>query len=221
MQERKIRRVGYDARYKFFSITRNIMLISILLIIAAYLLGSVSTAIIACRLLGATDPRTVGSGNPGATNVLRAGGKRAAVITLFGDVLKGLVPVLAARGLGLDDIAVGTVALTALCGHVFPLYYGFKGGKGVATGLGALCGIHVLVGACAFATWLLVACVFRFSSLAALTTSLLAPVYVLMMSGSARLAWATVIMAAVIIWRHRSNIAHLLEGSEDKIGSSS
>jgi len=196
------------------------MFISILLIIAAYLLGAISTAIIACRLLGATDPRTVGSGNPGATNVLRAGGRRAAGITFFGDVIKGLVPVLVARGLGLDDSVIGAVALAAFCGHVFPVYYGFKGGKGVATGLGALCGVHILVGISAFATWLLVASTTRFSSVAALATSLMAPVYMLIMTGSAWFTWATAIMAAVIIWRHRGNISQLLEGSEEKIGSS-
>ncbi|MBA2492501.1 MAG: glycerol-3-phosphate 1-O-acyltransferase PlsY [Gammaproteobacteria bacterium] len=196
------------------------MFISILLIIAAYLLGAISTAIIACRLLGATDPRTVGSGNPGATNVLRAGGRRAAGITFCGDVIKGLAPVVAARGLGLDDSVIGAVALAAFCGHVFPVYYGFKGGKGVATGLGALCGVHALVGISAFATWLLVASTTRFSSVAALATSLMAPVYMLIMTGSAWFSWATVIMAAIIIWRHRSNISQLLEGSEEKIGSS-
>ncbi|MBA2409641.1 MAG: glycerol-3-phosphate 1-O-acyltransferase PlsY [Gammaproteobacteria bacterium] len=196
------------------------MFIAILLIIAAYLLGSISTAIIACRLLGATDPRTVGSRNPGATNVLRAGGRRAAGITFFGDVLKGLVPVLVARGLGLDASVVGAVAMAAFCGHVFPVYYGFEGGKGVATGLGALCGVHALVGISAFATWLLVAGTTRLSSLASLATCLMAPVYMLMMTGSAWLTWVTVIMAAIIIMRHRSNISQLLEGSEEKIGSS-
>jgi glycerol-3-phosphate acyltransferase PlsY len=197
------------------------MLISVLLIIAAYLLGSISTAITACRLLGLADPRSIGSGNPGATNVLRSGGKRAAGITLFGDVLKGLLPALLARGLGLDDIAVGAVALAAFCGHVYPVYYGFKGGKGVATALGALCGLHLVVGACALMTWVFVAYVSRFSSVAALATSLLTPAYMFAITDSGWLTCAVVIMAIVIFWRHRSNIYHLLEGSEDKIGSRS
>ncbi|MGH8503021.1 MAG: glycerol-3-phosphate 1-O-acyltransferase PlsY [Gammaproteobacteria bacterium] len=197
------------------------MLISVLLIIAAYLLGSISTAITASRLMGLADPRSTGSGNPGATNVLRSGGKRAAGITLVGDVLKGLLPALLARGLGLDDIAVGAVALAAFCGHVYPVYYGFKGGKGVATALGALCGLHLVVGACALMTWVFVAYVSRFSSVAALATSLLTPAYMFAITGSRWLTCIVVIMAIVIFWRHRSNIYHLLEGSEDKIGSSS
>jgi glycerol-3-phosphate acyltransferase PlsY len=195
------------------------MLTQILLIIAAYLLGSVSTAIITCRLLRLADPRSVGSGNPGATNVLRAGGKRAAGITLMGDVLKGLAPVVIAQILALGESVVGAVALAAFCGHVYPIYYGFKGGKGVATALGVLLGVHVLVGLLALVSWLVVALFFRFASLAALVAGVLTPAYMQWITGSGWLTGITITMAALIAWRHRSNIRHLLEGSEDTIGS--
>jgi glycerol-3-phosphate acyltransferase PlsY len=195
------------------------MLVESLLIFAAYLLGSLSTAVAACRLLGLSDPRSAGSGNPGATNVLRIGGKGAAAITLLGDVCKGLVPVLIARGLGLADPAIGAVALAAFCGHVYPIYYGFKGGKGVATALGALLAMHALVGLCALGTWLLVAFLFRFSSLASLAASLIAPGYTFWMTGSVWLTVATASMSTIIFWRHRSNIRHLLEGTEHTIGT--
>ncbi len=195
------------------------MLVDLLLIVAAYLLGSVSTAIIACRLLRLSDPRSVGSGNPGATNVLRTGGKAAAGITLVGDVLKGLAPVLIAQSLDMGEIAVGAVALAAFCGHVYPIYYGFKGGKGVATALGALLGVHALVAILALGTWLVAAFMFRFASVASLAAGLLAPAYMLWITGSAGLTGITIMMAMLIFWRHRRNIRQLLEGSENRIGS--
>jgi acyl phosphate:glycerol-3-phosphate acyltransferase len=191
----------------------------VLLIIAAYLLGSLSTAIISCRLLGRADPRHVGSGNPGATNVLRTGGKRAAAVTLLGDVLKGLAPVAVARMLSADELLIGAVALAAFCGHVYPVFYGFKGGKGVATALGALLGMHALVGLLTFAGWLLVAFLSRFASLASLAASLLAPALMLWMTSSAKLTAATIVMSVLIFWRHRGNIRQLLAGSEHTIGS--
>jgi glycerol-3-phosphate acyltransferase PlsY len=197
----------------------GVMLTETLLIIAAYLLGSVSTAIITCRLLSLADPRNVGSGNPGATNVLRTGGKTAAIITLLGDVLKGLVPVVIAQILALGDIVVAAVALAAFCGHVYPIYYSFQGGKGVATALGVLLGVYPLVGLLALSTWLLIAIMFRFASLAALVGALLTPIYMQTITGSKWLTGMAIIMAALIIWRHRSNIHHLLEGSEGTIGS--
>jgi glycerol-3-phosphate acyltransferase PlsY len=194
------------------------MLTHTLLVIGAYLLGSASTAIIACRLLGRDDPRRRGSGNPGATNVLRTGGRQAAAITLLGDVLKGLAPVIIARILSLEEAVVSAIALAAFCGHIYPIYHGFKGGKGVATALGVLLGMHTLVGVYALLTWLAVAFVFRFASLASLVTGLLTPVYMLWISGSVWLTGTTVLMAVLIFWRHRGNIRNLLEGTENTIG---
>ena len=137
------------------------------LIALAYLLGSVSTAIIVCKLMGLPDPRTEGSGNPGATNVLRVGGKKAAAITLFGDTLKGLLPVLIARAFTSDPLILGLVGLAAFLGHLYPVFFGFKGGKGVATMLGVLFGYSWWVGLATAATWLIVAKVFKVSSLSA------------------------------------------------------
>lgn len=193
------------------------MLTQILLVVGAYLIGSASTAILVCRLLGLKDPRKVGSGNPGATNVLRIGGKQAAAITFFGDVLKGFAPVIIARVLSQEEVVVSATALAAFCGHVYPLYYGFNGGKGVATALGALLGMHALVAVCALITWLAVALVSRFASLASLITGLLAPVYMLWITGSAWMTGTTVLMAVLIFWRHRANVHNLLKGSENTI----
>jgi glycerol-3-phosphate acyltransferase PlsY len=197
------------------------MLSYVLLTVAAYLLGSMSTAIITCRLLALTDPRSAGSGNPGATNVLRTGSKQAAAITLAGDVLKGLAPVLIAQALGLAERAVAVVGLAAFIGHLYPIYYGFKGGKGVATALGVLLGIHPLVGACALGTWLLTVILSRIVSLAALVASLLAPAFMLWVTRSGWLTAVTVVIAVLIFWRHRTNIRALLEGREEVIGSGS
>ncbi|MGI9304901.1 MAG: glycerol-3-phosphate 1-O-acyltransferase PlsY [Gammaproteobacteria bacterium] len=192
--------------------------ITIVLVIAAYLLGSVSSAIVVCRFMGLADPRTLGSGNPGATNVLRTGSKKAAAVTLIGDLLKGLLPVLAARYLQLGDPAVGAVGLATFCGHVYPLYYGFKGGKGVATAFGVLIALDWGVALLGAATWLAVAAITRISSLAALASSLLAPVYVYWLTHSPALAIFTGVIAIVICWRHRGNIRNLLRGTESRIG---
>ncbi len=196
------------------------MLFEPLLIIAAYLLGSVSTAIIACRAMGAVDPRSVGSGNPGATNVLRAGGKRAAFVTLAGDVLKGLLPVALAQLLAAGEALVAATALAAFCGHVFPIYYGFKGGKGVATALGVVLGMQPWAGLGGFCTWLIMVYLFRYSSLAALAAALLTPGYMLWLTDSAWLTGVTMLMSVIILWRHRSNFRQLLNGTEDRIGTS-
>lgn len=190
-----------------------------ILIIAAYLLGSVSSAIITCRLMGLPDPRNQGSGNPGATNVLRTGGKKAAMITLLGDALKGLVPVAAARFVGLSDPMLGVVALAAVGGHLYPLYFGFRGGKGVATTLGALFGMSWLLGLVWVLTWVAVAAMFRFSSLAALVAMVLTPVYVHWLLGSTPLTLVMVALAALIVWRHRSNLRNLIAGTETRIGN--
>jgi glycerol-3-phosphate acyltransferase PlsY len=167
--------------------------------------------------MGLPDPRNQGSGNPGATNVLRTGGKKAAMITLLGDALKGLVPVAAARFVGLSDPMLGVVALAAVGGHLYPLYFGFRGGKGVATTLGALFGMSWLLGLVWVLTWVAVAAMFRFSSLAALVAMVLTPVYVRWLLGSTPLTLVMVALAALIVWRHRSNLRNLIAGTETRI----
>lgn len=197
-------------------------LIDILLIAAAYLLGSVSSAIIVCKLMGLPDPRTQGSGNPGATNVLRVGGKKPAAITLFGDMLKGFVPVLIAQLLHVSDLALALVGFAAFIGHLWPVFFGFKGGKGVATMLGVLFGFHWGVGLATALTWLFVARLFKISSLSALIATGLAPFYVLFILGANwPLIISTALMTLILFWRHRSNIQNLFSGSEGKIGKNS
>lgn len=195
------------------------MLVDSVLVLFAYLLGSLSSAIILCRLTGLPDPRTQGSGNPGATNVLRFGGKKLAVLTLLGDLLKGLLPVLLARWLGTGELALALVALAAFLGHLYPVFFGFKGGKGVATALGVLLGLAWPVALAAAATWLAMALIFRISSLSALTAALLAPAYMWWLTSSRELFAAVAVMSALLFWRHRSNIRNLLQGTEGRIGS--
>ncbi|HEY5789789.1 MAG TPA: glycerol-3-phosphate 1-O-acyltransferase PlsY, partial [Gammaproteobacteria bacterium] len=149
-----------------------------LMVLVAYLLGSLSSAVIVCRLAGLPDPRSGGSGNPGATNVLRLGGKRLAAVTLLGDLLKGLLPVLAARLLGVEPALLGVIALAAFLGHLYPLFFGFRGGKGVATALGVLLGLDWVVGLATLLTWLAVALLSRYSSLSSLVATALAPAWV-------------------------------------------
>lgn len=192
---------------------------AVLLIVVAYLFGSVSTAVVVSRLMGLPDPRHEGSKNPGATNVLRLGGKKAAILTLFGDVIKGVVPVVLARLLGLDAAALALVALAAFVGHLFPVFFGFKGGKGVATALGVLLGLTWPVGLAVLFTWLVVAIVWRISSLSALVAAAAAPAYMWWWSGSAEFTAVTALMSLVLIARHRSNIQNLLNGTEKRIGS--
>jgi glycerol-3-phosphate acyltransferase PlsY len=189
-----------------------------LLPVFAYLLGSVSSAIVIARLFGLKDPREVGSGNPGATNILRYGGKKAAILTLLGDVLKGAVPVLVAHVLGVDSMILAFTMLAAFLGHVFPVFHGFKGGKGVATAFGALVAMSGWVGLALVGSWLVVAVTTRYSSLSAITVSLLAPVYVWWFTRNPALILATGVMALLLLWRHRSNIKKLLAGTETKIG---
>ncbi len=189
------------------------------LIFVAYLFGSISSAILVCRLMGLPDPRTEGSGNPGATNVLRVGGKKAAAITLLGDMLKGLLPVLAGQWLGVDPLVLGLTGAAAFLGHLYPLFFGFRGGKGVATMLGVLFGFHWAVGAATAGTWLLVAKGFRISSLAALIATALAPLYIWLILGPVwPLITITAAMTVLLFWRHRSNIQRLLSGEESLIG---
>lgn len=193
------------------------MLINALLVLAGYLFGSLSSAIIVCRLLGLPDPRDQGSGNPGATNVLRIGGKKAAAVTLAGDMLKGLIPVLIARVLGADIVVQSLVATAAFLGHLFPVFFGFRGGKGVATALGVLLGLHWPVGLLTVATWLVVAYLFKISSLAALVAILLTPLYIYWLYPEPVLLGAMVFMAVLLFWRHRSNIRKLMDGTEGRI----
>lgn len=193
----------------------------IVLVVFAYLIGSISSAIIVCKLMGLPDPRTQGSGNPGATNVLRVGGKKAAAITLLGDMLKGLLPVAIAKLFNVTDLALALVGFAAFIGHLFPVFFGFKGGKGVATMLGVLIGFHWAVGLATALTWLIVAKVFKISSLSALVATVLAPFYVLMIMGSNKpLIIATTLMTLILFWRHRNNIRNLFSGKEGKIGNS-
>lgn len=196
----------------------NLELHYLLYALLAYLAGSVSTAIITCHLLGLPDPRTIGSNNPGATNVLRHGGKKAAAITLLGDMLKGLLPVLVVRHIDPAATAIALTGLAAFAGHIFPVYYGFKGGKGVATFLGTLLGFHWLAGLGALLIWLGAALLFRYSSVAALVASLLSPFVLYHVSGSNELAAALGCMTVILWWRHRSNMRNIATGKEHKIG---
>ena len=203
-------------------------LFPVLATLAAYLLGSLAFAVIVSRAMGLTDPRTFGSGNPGATNVLRSGSKAAALVTLLLDACKGLVPVLLVKAwggeIGLGAGTLGAVALAAFLGHLYPVFFGFKGGKGVATFIGAVFGIDWLLGLATGATWLIVAFFFRYSSLASLVSAVFAPVYFLLGGGIAWTAAAPVaacltVMALLLVWRHRENINRLVAGTESKLGS--
>lgn len=186
-------------------------------IVVAYLLGSISSAVLTCRLLKLPDPRLSGSKNPGATNVLRIGGKKAAIMTLLGDVLKGVIPVLLAKWAGLNSLGLALVTLAAFLGHLFPIFFGFKGGKGVATALGCMLALAWPVGVALIVTWLSVAILFRYSSLAALVASLLGPFYTWYFTAN----WAYILVVSVIslmlIDRHRSNIKKLWAGQESKL----
>ena len=190
----------------------------LLLAFAGYIIGSVSTAIITCKLMGLEDPRSSGSNNPGATNVLRIGGKKAAIITLIGDMLKGLLPVLIVKLFDVEPTIIAVVAVGAFLGHLFPLFFKFKGGKGVATFFGALLGIDLLAGLAALITWLLIAYLFKYSSLAALLTALFSIAYIWFFSNSMILTGACLIMSCLLIWRHSENIKRLIHGEEDKMG---
>jgi len=195
------------------------MLVSLALVLFGYLLGSVSSAVIVCRVMGHADPRNAGSGNPGATNVLRLYGKAAAIFTLAGDVLKGVLPVICTRVLEAADPIIALTALAAFCGHLYPLYFHFRGGKGVATLVGVLSAAHWLLGLGFIATWLAMALLFRYSSLAAITAACLTPLYTWAIHPAPSWLACFSLMTVVLLWRHRNNIRHLREGTEDKIGS--
>ena len=189
-----------------------------LIILGGYLFGSISTAIIVCRVMGLPDPRTAGSRNPGATNVARLGGKKAAALTLLGDMLKGLLPVLLAQYLQVSPVILAATALAAFLGHLYPIFFSFQGGKGVATALGVIYGLSWPAGLLTTATWLAMAVVFRYSSLAALVAMLLTPLWFLWLMPEAAIISAITILTVLLFWRHRSNISNLLNGKEGKIG---
>ena len=190
---------------------------------AAYLVGSLSFAVIVSKFYGLDDPRSYGSGNPGATNVLRSGRKKAAALTLLGDALKGLVAVLLARWLqshfGLADEVVAAVAVAVLAGHMWPLFFGFKGGKGVATALGVLLALSWPVALICAAVWLIMAFGLKISSLAALTATVLSPLAAAFLVPQPSWQAAIAVIAMLVLLRHRSNIQNLLSGKESKIGS--
>lgn len=193
------------------------MIEPIVLVAGAYLLGSVSSAILVCRVMGLPDPRTQGSNNPGATNVLRIGGKKAAAVTLLGDSLKGLLPMLAAHLLGAGPQVLAATGLAAFIGHLYPVFFGFRGGKGVATALGVQLGLYWPVGLSVAAIWLFMAKVVRISSLSALVSMALAPLVVWLFRPEPVLVGAQVLITLLLFWRHRSNIRKLLDGAEEKL----
>lgn len=190
--------------------------------VAAYLIGSISFAVIVSAAMGLADPRSYGSKNPGATNVLRSGNKAAAILTLFGDAFKGWLAVwLVARfgpRYGLDDTAVALAAIAVFLGHLYPIFFKFKGGKGVATAAGVLLAIHPVLGLATALTWLIIAFFFRYSSFAALVSAVFAPLFDLFLFGPNDIAWAVFAMSALLVWRHRGNIAKLIAGKESRIG---
>ncbi len=191
---------------------------SIIAVVIAYLFGSISSAIIVCKLMGLPDPRTQGSRNPGATNVLRIGGKKAAIITLLGDMLKGVIPVLIVKWMGLSDITIALVTFAAFLGHLYPIFFGFEGGKGVATALGCILALSWPTGLAWLLTWVVVAVLFRYSSLSSLVASILAPFYIGYVTHDIIFAATIAVMSVILIFRHRSNIQKLLQGQENKIG---
>ena len=186
--------------------------------LGGYLVGSISTAIITCKLMRLPDPRSVGSNNPGATNVLRHGGKKAAIITLLGDMLQGLLPVAVAAQFNAAPLVLALTGLGAFLGHLFPLYFAFKGGKGVATFYGVLLGVHWLAGVAALLVWLLTAALTRYSSLSALVSAASAPVILWQLDAHISVLLCGTAMTALLYWRHRSNIRNLIAGKEDRIG---
>ena len=198
------------------------MLYALAAIIAAYLVGSLSFAVIVSRLMGLSDPRSYGSGNPGATNVLRSGNKWAALLTLVLDALKGYAPVMLALAWrdrwGFGDMTLALVGLAAFLGHLWPVFFKFQGGKGVATAAGALLALNPLLGVATLLTWIIVAAFFRYSSLASLVAAVFAPFYELLIWGGGEIMVALVPMCLLLIWRHESNIRKLLSGTESKIG---
>lgn len=195
------------------------MLTGAVVVTLAYLLGSLSSAIIVCRLMGLPDPRTEGSNNPGATNVLRIGGKKAAALTLAGDSLKGVIPMVACHLLDVPVLVFALAGLAVFLGHLYPVFFGFQGGKGVATALGVQFGLYWPIGATVGLVWLLMAKVVKISSLSALVAMGVAPLAVWYFWPAAELVAMQLVTSAILFWRHRSNIRNLLSGTESRIKS--
>ena len=201
--------------------------LDLLLIPIAYLIGSISFAVVVSKCMRLPDPHSYGSGNPGATNVLRTGNKLAAVLTLIGDALKGYLAVMLARVLLGDESLTSTLNSWLLCGvviavflgHLFPIFHGFKGGKGVATACGILFGINWILGLATLGTWIIVAMFMRYSSLAALAAAIFGPIYFVFLFGFQPMGIALLVVCLLLIWRHRRNIQNLLNGTESRIGS--
>ncbi len=196
---------------------------TLLVCLAAYLIGSLSFAVIVSKMMSLPDPHTYGSGNPGATNVLRSGSKLAAILTLVLDGAKGWLAVYLAKWLaptiGLNEWAIAGVALAVFFGHLFPVFYKFAGGKGVATAAGILLAVNPWLGLATLSTWLAIAACFRYSSLAALMAAIFAPMYTFWLFGTQPMLWAILVMCALLIWRHKANIQKLIAGEESRIGS--
>jgi glycerol-3-phosphate acyltransferase PlsY len=201
--------------------------LDLLLIPLAYLIGSISFAVVVSKCMRLPDPHSYGSGNPGATNVLRTGNKLAAMLTLIGDALKGYLAVMLARVLLGDESLTSTLSSWLLCGvviavflgHLFPIFHGFKGGKGVATACGILFGINWILGLATLGTWIIVAMFMRYSSLAALAAAVFGPIYFVFLFGFQPMGIALLVVCLLLIWRHRSNIHNLINGKESRIGS--
>jgi glycerol-3-phosphate acyltransferase PlsY len=199
----------------------NPLFLDIAVVIASYLIGSVSFAVVVSKLMRLPDPHSYGSGNPGATNVLRTGNKVAALLTLLGDAAKGFVALMLARILVGTDVADWTLPLAAAAafiGHLYPVFHGFKGGKGVATALGILLAINWVLGLMTLSTWLIVAIFMRYSSLAALISALFGPLYFVFLFGTQPMAIAITVMSGLLIFRHKGNIQKLINGTEGRIG---
>lgn len=194
---------------------------TIIAIVLAYLLGSISFGVVVSKLFGLADPRSFGSGNPGATNVLRTGNKLAAILVLIGDAAKGFVAVYLARVLaadyGLDQLAIALVAVAVFVGHLYPVWHKFQGGKGVATAAGVLLALNAWFGLATLLTWLIIAFFFRYSSLAALISALFAPMYYFFLFGMNLTGLAVLVISLLLIWRHSANIGRLLAGKESRI----
>jgi acyl phosphate:glycerol-3-phosphate acyltransferase len=195
------------------------MSLYLILVGLAYLFGSISSAIILCRIAGYPDPRRQGSGNPGASNILRLYGKKAAAITLAGDLLKGLLPLLIGRALQVPEVILASLGVAAFLGHLYPIFFQFEGGKGVATFIGILYGLAWPAGVAFMLVWVVIAATFRYSSLSALVATALSPALVFISVPSYAYLTATLLMASFIFWRHQANIRKLLSGTERKIGS--
>ncbi|SPB15752.1 glycerol-3-phosphate acyltransferase PlsY [Caballeronia novacaledonica] len=201
-------------------------MIFLIVAVASYLIGSISFAVVVSHAMGLADPRSYGSGNPGATNVLRTGNKKAAILTLIGDAFKGWLPVWIVAHFGASfgwngadiNTATALAAIAVFLGHLYPVFFRFQGGKGVATAAGVLLAIHPALGIATLLTWLIIAFFFRYSSLAALVAAVFAPFFQVFLFGPSRISLAVLAMSLLLIWRHRANISKLLAGKESRIG---